>query len=55
MHLTFSFVVLMKRCTPGAGLGNCNGGEGCSSDKDCAPGLYCEPTVGSCLVINNNY
>jgi hypothetical protein len=40
----------MKRCTPGAGLGDCNKGEKCEDDDDCAPGLYCEPNVGgACL------
>jgi hypothetical protein len=48
-HLTFSFVVLMKRCSPGAGLRDCNGTEPCTTSRDCMRGLYCELTVGYCV------
>ncbi|PKC54158.1 hypothetical protein RhiirA1_542975 [Rhizophagus irregularis] len=34
--------LLMKRCTHGGGLGDCNKGEECFFDDDCVPGLYCD-------------
>ena len=52
MHLIFSFVVrsslLMKRCTPGFGLGDCGVGDECVNDNDCSPGLYCDTIAGVC-------
>ncbi|CAB4435752.1 unnamed protein product [Rhizophagus irregularis] len=40
--------LLMKRCTPGYGLGDCGVGEECVNDDDCSPGLYCDGTAGVC-------
>jgi hypothetical protein len=52
MHLPFSFVVrsslLMKRCTPGGGRGDCNKGDKCDDNSDCAPHLYCNTILGLC-------
>ena len=45
MHLIFSLIVqysrLMKRCTPGGNKKDCDYGQECLSDGDCAGDLVC--------------
>jgi hypothetical protein len=44
----------MKLCTPGGDLGDCNKGDHCEDDDDCAPGLYCDAIDGICCPENGD-